>query len=341
MASERDLFKVSGPIHLTSMNWKCPHYQRSVVASLVQGVYVLERDRQQNRWGPEARAPAWWENFHFVLINKLMDAGDFSVFGAIYEFKPAVPIHNSSTKNSPKFVIAFRGTLTMEGSRSQDLKLDFHFLKNGLHRTSRCEASMQAVQNLVTTFGRNSVWLAGHSLGSAIAMLAGKNMAKMGIHLKTFLFNPPFISAPVERIKYKKVKQGIRIAGSLITAGLTMAVKGHHNKSEDSFAMLSSWIPYLFVNPADDICSEYVGYFEHRRTMEEIGAGHIGRLATQNSVLGLFLSALGNDSEPLYLLPSANLTVNLSPSPDFRWAHGIHQWWRPDLNLQCKEYLYN
>ncbi|KAF9598270.1 hypothetical protein IFM89_026101, partial [Coptis chinensis] len=35
---------------------KNEHHRRSVAASLVQGVYVLERDRQENRQGPYALA---------------------------------------------------------------------------------------------------------------------------------------------------------------------------------------------------------------------------------------------------------------------------------------------
>ncbi|XP_038987572.1 GDSL esterase/lipase At4g10955-like isoform X2 [Phoenix dactylifera] len=344
MVSESDLFKVSGPVHLTSVNWNCPHHQRSIAATLVQGAYVLEHDRQKNRHGPEACAPAWWENFHFELIRKLVDVDDFSIFGAIYEFKSPSSIQNSSNGNAPKFVIAFRGNLFKKESISQDLKLDIRFLINDLDRTPRFEIAMQAVRNLVSAGGQN-VWLAGHSLGSAITTLAGKNMAKTGINLRTFLFNPPFISAPLERIKEEKVKQGIRIAKSFITAGLAVAVRGHDNSSEGSFAMLASWVPNLFVNPADVICSEYIGYFEHRKTMEKIGAGHIEKLATQTSgrhmVRSLFLSEPGKESEPLRLLPSARLTRNLSPSPDFRQAHGIRQWWEPDLNLQCEEYIYN
>lgn len=173
-----------------------------------------------------------------------------------------------------------------------------------------------------------------------MAILAGKNMAKEGLNLKAFLFNPPFFSAPIERIKDKKVKQGIRIASSFITAGLTLAVKGPRHKS-DSFTMSSSWLPHLFVNKADDICSAYIGYFEHRQKMEEIGARSIGKLATQNSVKDIVLSAFGMESESLHLLPSANLTVNSSPAPDFKHAHGIHQWWRTDLNLHSKEYRYD
>ncbi|KAE8672376.1 GDSL esterase/lipase [Hibiscus syriacus] len=168
----------------------------------------------------------------------------------------------------------------------------------------------------------------------------------MGNFLEAFLFNPPFLSAPIETIKDKKVKHGLRIAGSVITAGLALAAKGKNprtRQSEGTFAALSAWTPSLFVNPADHICSEYVGYFEHRKKMEEIGAGAIERLATQHSLGGLFMSVVGKGgeaAEPLHLLPSANLTVNLSRSDDFKQAHGIHQWWRPDLNLMCNVYKF-
>lgn len=336
MVSERDLFKVSGPGHLTPVNWGCPHHRRSVAASLVQGAYVLQRDRQLNRQGPEVRAPPWWEFFQFELIRKLEDDVDFSIFGAIYEFRPHITPPDSVPANAPRFVIAFRGTINKKGSFSRDLKLDLGFIRNRLHNSSRFQIAMQAVQNIVSAVGHQNIWMAGHSLGSAMAMLAGKNMAKVDIHLQSFLFNPPFVAAPLERIKDKKVKQGIRIANSLITAGLAVAVKGRRQKSEDSFTILSSWIPHLFVNPADGVCSEYIGYFEHRKKMDEIGAGNIGRLATQNSIFSVF----GKESEALHLLPSANLIINLSPSPDFKRAHGIHQWWRPDLHLQSQQHRY-
>ncbi|XXG82379.1 hypothetical protein AAC387_Pa10g0342 [Persea americana] len=336
MPSEREIFGISGPLHLTHVDWKNPDYRRSVAATLVQGAYILERDRQQNRYGSEALATPWWEFFHFQLIRTLIDDADSSIFGAIYELKSPTYF----APEAPKYVIAFRGTITKGESFSRDLKLDLHFIQNVLHRSSRFEIAMQAIRGVVSA-GDLNVWLAGHSLGSAVALLAGKKMAKMGVFLEAFLFNPPFISAPIERIKDKKLKQGIRIAGSFITAGLAVAVKAREGtRSTEWFAQLASWVPCLFVNPADHICSEYVGYFEHRKKMEEIGAAGIGRLATQNSIVDIFLSALGKESEPLHLLPSANLTINLSPSPDFKAAHGIHQWWRPDCQLKYMLYHY-
>ncbi|XP_077227136.1 GDSL esterase/lipase At4g10955-like isoform X2 [Tasmannia lanceolata] len=346
MAPEKDTFDLSGPTDLTHIDWNIPAHRRSVAASLVQGVYVLERDRQKNRLEHEALAPAWWEFFHFQLLRKLVDDADLSIFGAIYELKSPTSDQNHSAAQAPRFVIAFRGTIIKLDSFLRDLKLDLLFILNAFHKTSRSKIAMQAVRNLVSDVGNSNIWLAGHSLGSALAMHTGKNMAIVGDFLKTFLFDPPFVSAPIERIKTEKLKKRIRIASSLITAGLTVAMKGRHASpsSENSFTKLSEWSPHLFVNPADIICSRYVGYFKHREEMEKIGLGGIERLATQNSIRDLFLTAFGRESKLLHLIPSAKLTVNLTPSPYLRRAHGIRhgirQWWRLDLNLECKQYYY-
>ncbi|THU52527.1 hypothetical protein C4D60_Mb10t04910 [Musa balbisiana] len=180
MASEKDLFDISGPLHITSVNWKCSHHRRSVAACLVQGAYVSELDRQHNRKGQEAFAPPWWEFFQFELTSNLIDDADSSVFGAIYEFKPASS-KDSSVQDAPKFVVAFRGTIPSKESLAQDGLLDINIIQNGLHRTPRFAIAMRAVQNIVSAAKSSNVWLAGHSLGAAIATLAGKNMAKMGI----------------------------------------------------------------------------------------------------------------------------------------------------------------
>ncbi|CAJ1937250.1 unnamed protein product [Sphenostylis stenocarpa] len=342
MESERESFDLSGPLHLTHVVWDKAHHRTSVAASLVQGVYILERDRQEKREGPNALAPPWWTFFQFQLLRQLVDDVDSSIFGAIYEFRPSSSQYNDTLYKSPRYVIAFRGTLTKSHSVSRDIELDIHLIKHGLHQTSRSEIAIKAVRNMVATVGDSNVWLAGHSLGSAMAMLTGKTMAKNGMFIESFLFNPPFVSAPIERIKDERVKHGIRFAGSVITAGLTIAMQAKKPKdlSIDPFAALTAWVPGLFVNPSDHICSEYIGYFEHRRRMEEIGAGGIERLATQNSLGGLLMSAFGKESEPLHLIPSASLTVNITPSRDFKEAHGIHQWWKADLQVEHKLYNY-
>ncbi|XVF50990.1 hypothetical protein PTKIN_Ptkin04bG0147500 [Pterospermum kingtungense] len=341
-ASKREIFCLSGPLHLSAVDWSNFHHRKSIAASLVQGVYVLERDRQQNRQAPLAYATPWWDFFNFQMIRVLVDDVDSSIFGAIYEFKSFPFNYNHSAQNAPNYVIAFRGTINKSNTRSRDLKLDLMCIRNRLRESSRFQIAMQAVQSIVAVAGSSSIWLAGHSLGSAISLLAGKNVTKMGYRVETYLFNPPFFSVPVEIIKSEKLKHGIRFTSSVVKAGLA-AVKGRHQRpqQDDPFTLLSGWIPYLFVNHADPICSGYIGYFEHRKKMEEIGAGKIERIATQNSMGSLLSGSVKSDSEPLHLLPSAYLTINLCQSPDFKRAHGIHQWWDPSFVGQSELHEYS
>ncbi|KAK8542972.1 hypothetical protein V6N12_015547 [Hibiscus sabdariffa] len=340
-----------GPTYLTSIDWTNAHHRRSVAASLVKGVYMLEGDRQDRRQGPECLAPPWWEFFQFKYVGPLIES-DQCIFGAIFEYRPLDYSYHSNIHESPRYVIAFRGTLLKLGSLARDIQLDIDIIRNGLDRTARSAIAIRTVRDTVAMAGISKVWLTGHSQGASIAMLAGKMMAKSGIFLQSFLFNPPHVSAPIERIGDETLKHGIRLAGTIIKAGLAFAnAKNDRNKdpksgneNRDSFAAISGWIPCLFVNPGDPICSEYIGYFEHRRKVESFGfaAKALARKTSQTSLGNLVLNAVGaqgvESSEPLHLLPSANLTVNLSPSQDFKQAHGLCQWWRPDLNLKCHVY---
>ncbi|XP_065633924.1 GDSL esterase/lipase At4g10955-like [Quercus suber] len=233
MASAEEIFSLSGPIHLTAIDWNNICHRRSVVASLVKGVYMIENDRRQNRHGPQAFALPWWDFFRFRLNHMLIDDVDLSICGAIYEYKypsPALYYYISHNILLP-FVAQSWNQTQFSLSRGA------------------------------------SMWLTGHSLGSAMALLVGKNMAKIGYFLET-----------------------------VVKAGLMVSVKGRkHRKAQayDPFVVLSPWVPYLFVNPDDPICSEYIGYFEHRKKMEEIGVRRIERLAT----LSLAINRGGSNEE--------------------------------------------
>lgn len=245
---------------------------------MVEGAYKIERDRQQNLQGYEALAPPWWEFFHCQVSHVLIDDVDHSIFGVIYESKFPTSYFTHSQLKAPRYIMAFRGTLTQPDTRSRDLKLDFRCISNRLQESSRFQLSMQSIHDMVSLAGAGNVWLAGHSLGSATALQAGKTMINMGFPLETYLFNPPFISAPTERIKEEKVKHGIHIASSVVKAGLSHVVKSRNNhnditKEDDPFAVLASWSPYLFLNPADHICSGYIGYFEQGRRWKILELG--------------------------------------------------------------------
>ncbi|XP_076952547.1 GDSL esterase/lipase At4g10955-like [Bidens hawaiensis] len=345
MVSHREVFDVSGPVHLlNSFDWRNTFHRRSVAASLVQGVYILERDRQRRTIGNEheTHAAPWYERFHFQLNHVLVDETDLSYFGAIYELKYAHPFFHQSTPLPPRFVVAFRGTITRSLTKSEDMNLNFKCIFDKLEQSPRFRTAFEAVANIVTVYGSGSVWLAGHSLGASIAMLAGRIMAKSRFQIETYLFNPPYISVPIEKlISNQTVKHGVRIAGSFITAGIAAVMKRKDSDPDlDPFVVLSEWTPYVFVNPSDPICAEFIGYFQHRDKMERIGVGKIERVATRYTIAGVVAGAFGGYSERLHILPTAYLTVNLSPSDGFKQAHGIHQWWQQHFQWQSKLYKF-
>nr|GMC98589.1 GDSL esterase/lipase At4g10955-like [Ipomoea batatas]GMD11823.1 GDSL esterase/lipase At4g10955-like [Ipomoea batatas] len=336
---ERENFKVAGPLHLTAVDWSNFRHRSSVAASLVEGAYILEMDRQKRRHGgPRAKAPLWWEFFGFKLIQVLVDREDQSIFGAVYELK-----FSSQTGKSPKQVIAFRGTLMKCKSWSQDIRLDRHIVQNTLHNSNRVHDGLQAVQTAVSKVGAKNVWLAGHSLGSAIALVVGRNMVlKMGYHLETYLFNPPFASLPIQLIKNPKLREGIHFVRTVVKAGVAVAAmssSAQNNKiveDDEEFSVLFPWIPYLFINPSDPICAGYLEYFRQWEKMA--GAGEIARFAARNSIKSMVSNAMGKDSKPSHLIPSAYVTMNLKRSPDLETAHKLNQWWRPDSKLDYKLY---
>ncbi|KAE8723888.1 putative Lipase class 3-related protein [Hibiscus syriacus] len=245
--SSRQIFCLSGPLHLTSVDWNNFHDRRSVAASLVQGVYVLERDRQQNRQDPLAHAPPWWEFFNFHLVRILVDDVDNSIFGAIYEYKFSLFNHNYSAQNAPHYVIAFRLSFSASNADCREYLCGCWKFKNLVNRA----------------FTRISY------------------------------------SLLIEGIKNEKLKHGIRFTSSVVKAGLAVAIL----YAQGMLAILN------------------IG------TMEKIGAGKIEKIATQNSIGNLLSCSEQRDLEPLHLIPSAYLTINLRHSPNFKLAHGIHQWW--------------
>ncbi|XP_059434158.1 GDSL esterase/lipase At4g10955-like [Corylus avellana] len=342
------IFSHSGPENLTTVDWTNPHRRRCFIASLVEGVYRLEHDRLGNRHrrhGPDQAhlAPPpwrWWDFFHEPQAHRVLTNPDGSIFGAIYEYKypPSFP-----NPNIPRYVIAFRGVMRKLPTILPELLSVVRCMLNELKRSSRFHRAMDAVQRMVDIAGAGNVWLAGHSLGSALALLVGKKMVmEKGVLLETYLFNPPFIGLPIELIiKDEKLKRVVRTGFAFGKAGLARVVGGHRQHSHEAFAELSDWSPHLFVNQGDPICAEYIGYFGNRKFMKQIGAENIENTAGMSSITSLVSSAVaGGDSEASHLLPSAFLTVNKGSTPDnFEGAHAIDQWWDP--NCRCEPVLYN
>ncbi|RZC89988.1 hypothetical protein C5167_029054 [Papaver somniferum] len=299
-------FQGSGLSLLSTVDWKNERHRRSIMASLVKGVYVLEDDRRKKRQGNLALAPPWWKFFDFQLQEELIDdAGpsifaDSSTFGAVYEFKPKS--NNYYPKGAPKYVIAFRGTMLKKDTIIRDTMLNINILINKLSHRSHFDKAMQPVENIVSGEGVSvrDIWLAGHSLGASIAMLLGRNMAKKGNFIQSYFFNPPFFATPMKRRIY--------VASSWFKAALTVIIKDNEERrhSEDLFYGLCKWEPKLFLHKSDIISAGFILHFEVPESMENYAVGDVGRLASESSFMRLFMYAFGMEdySEELHLLPS-------------------------------------
>ncbi|VVB17381.1 unnamed protein product [Arabis nemorensis] len=160
-------------------------------------------------------------------------------------------------------------------------------------------------------------------------------MAKFGCPLEAYIFNPPISSIPLEQLdESDNLKTAIRFARDVVKASIATDLGYDEVEEEDPFVQLASWMPNLYVNQSDPICSEYIGYFMHRIRMSELGADMIERIASRYSLKGLLFGGGGSSSsysspQPLHYLPSASMVVNTAGMRDFTAAHGIHQWWDP------------
>ncbi|WKA07649.1 hypothetical protein VitviT2T_025444 [Vitis vinifera] len=319
MAPELEDFDLTGPKQLAVVDWRNNHHCRAVAASLVQGAYNSEHNRQKSQ-DPKVQSSRWWCSFHFEVKRVLIDDKDSSIYGVVYEFKHTNP--NSLPECAPKCVIAFRGTILKSSSAKQDMKLNIKLLTAELRKdNSRFKPALAAVKEVVQEAEPANIWLAGHSLGSAIAMLVGKSMAQEeGKYLKTFLFNPPFLRSSLSmNINSPRLENVICSTKNVIKAGISF-VGGDHlwQERHHQFNKLSPWIPYLFVNKDDPICSGYIDHFGNRKIESEIC-----------SIRSALRAAVGIDPQlPVHLLPKAYLTISEnSSSCDVLEAHGLKQWW--------------
>nr|DAD31343.1 TPA_asm: hypothetical protein HUJ06_010194 [Nelumbo nucifera] len=159
-------------------------------------------------------------------------------------------------------------------------------------------------------------------------------MVKTGVCLETYLFNPPFSSLPTEMIKHEGLRDTIRKVKNTSKFQLVTNLPSTNH----SFVELSKWVPRLFLNKKDPICVEYKTYFESRDQMVVAGAGNVGHVVSQYTVIGVLLENLfDKKTDPLHLLPSADLIINNSDSQE---AHALQKRWLPNLHLEPMPYRF-
>ncbi|KAM0829077.1 hypothetical protein ACQ4PT_067102 [Festuca glaucescens] len=352
-----DRFDVSGPAQIISratagggsspvmIDWNNEEDRRCVAACVVKGTYILENDRTSCRVHARALAPAWWESFHFRLVDVLKDEnfkhkGDMFIFGAIYEH--VTPADAPRHPSAPQYIVAFRGTMLQHSKAIQDIYLDLQVMANTLSGCNRSLRAHEAVDTLVAAARGKAgcaVWLAGHSLGASLALEVGRAMMeKEAVNLPTFLFNPPQVSlAPaVNMLLPDGVRKGLHATINLVKAGIGIVLIPHRKRMERLFERLSPWAPNLYVHEKDVICQGFIDYFQRRQQVQE----GVAQSATKLSYRDMLFSLLGMEKEQPHLLPSATLWKN-SRMDEVHGAHELHQWWQPGRELTLTNIRYS
>ncbi|KAJ1688363.1 hypothetical protein LUZ63_019753 [Rhynchospora breviuscula] len=324
-------FHVSGPRNLSAPNWrdlirsswKDPNYKRMVVACFIQAVYLLELDRQEKRDETTGLAPKWWKPFKYKLIRILTDERDNSIYGAVFEWDRSAAMSDFilvRPSGAPRAVLALRGTLLNRPTIWRDLEDDLRFLAwESLKGSVRFTGTLNAINEMVSTFGSANVCLGGHSLGAGFALQVGKALAKKGIFVECHLFNPPSVSLARSLISFgekagslwEKVRARLPSRGT----GTVSPVLGGVERSL-SMPEVKKWTPFLYVNNSDYICC-YYNDPAGTAVATDVGTGKGGVIAGSNTgdvVAKLFVMSKGPQK--------------------FLEAHGLEQWWSDDVELQ-------
>ncbi|OWM78771.1 GDSL esterase/lipase At4g10955 [Punica granatum] len=336
-------FHVSGPRNVPSPNWrdlissswKDENYRRTVIACFIQGVYLLELDRQESRSEENALAPKWWLPFKYKLSQTLIDERDGSIFGAILEWDRSAAMADFILMRpcgAPKAVLALRGTLLKSPTIRRDIEDDLRFLTwESLKGSVRFNLALEALKLVAARYGSSNVCIAGHSLGAGFALQVGKALAKEGMYVDAHLFNPPSVSLAMSLrnigekagFVWKRVKsmfpsaaqdQSGRNAEADTTMGSVLGLKNwmpnlYRNKTSN--IGLQKWVPHLYVNNSDYICCYYTD-----------PAGTEPNVTEKENVI------------PTNEQVAAKMFVMSKGKQRFLEAHGLEQWWSDDLELQ-------
>lgn len=314
-------FHVSGPRNVSSPNWrdlissswKDGNYKRTVMACFIQGVYLIELDRQENRTEDNALAPKWWLPFKYKLVQTLKDERDGSIFGAILEWDRTAALADfilMRPSGAPRAVLALRGTLLKSLTIRRDLEDDLRFLAwESLKGSVRFKVALEALKSVADKYGSGNVSIAGHSLGAGFALQIGKALAKEGIFVEAHLFNPPSVSLAMS---FRNIGEKAGVVWKRFRSMLPTSSEIQAITDEKTCLAPMKWTPHLYVNNSDYICC----YYTDKATNDQ-SSGAKENVAPANGV-----------STP------AKLFVLSKGNQKFLEAHRLEQWWADDIELQ-------
>ncbi|KQK09082.1 GDSL esterase/lipase At4g10955 [Brachypodium distachyon] len=304
---------------LLSSSWKNSSYRRMVIACFIQGAYLLELDRQENRDGGTALAPQWWRPFKYRLAKPLVDDRDGSIYGAVLEWDHQAALSGFvpfRPARAPAAVVVLRGTVLRAPTVRRDVADDLRFLAwESLKGSVRFPGALAALRDAARRFGAGHVCVGGHSLGAGFALQVGRALAKEGVCVECHVFNPPSVSLAMSLRGFGELlgraRAWIPFVGGSSQSQQAAGDAGGESEARAALAQtgMGKWLPYLYINTNDYVCCYYTDTAGGTATVATDGGGKAGGgVATM-------------------------LVVSKGPSK-FLAAHGLEQWWADDVEMQ-------
>lgn len=347
---DEDAFDLTGPKHLCNRSSLLAAQDKpALMAALVQAVYVAETDRLEGKHGMYALAPKWWNELGYEPVSFIQqEEKSAPIIGAVFRRRAmghgfeedVMENYGENEITAPIMVVAFRGTILHLGESMQnDMVANLYVISHKLHTTARFTVALESIRAAIHQVGSENVTIAGHSLGAALTMLAGQILASEGTLVDTHLFNPPFLSPPLERMKSHGWKLALNLAGMASAASLSYLLLDPSSRqaASQAFFALKDWLPHLYINDQDPVCSSYIGYFSSCDFMQKIGAGTLAELVAPFSLRGTLQQYLFGECKAFHLIPCAHLHVVNKNSGKLFKAHKLHQWWSPELKVDYQE----
>ncbi|KMZ74538.1 hypothetical protein ZOSMA_125G00010 [Zostera marina] len=316
--------------HFTSENpldWGNDEHVRIVMACLVNAVYIIDDDNNQ----VTKDATAWYETFHFSRHENTLKSTTHHILGVAFKFnKLEARSHHLSLEKAPLYVVALRGTKI---NSRRDIKDCCNMASGMLYHGERVIRTVQFVEKLMSVDenrqNKDRIWWTGHSLGVAVTTCSIIRMNQNGEEYKpqTFLFNPPFgdhilgnliDNSPLLSISFFPIPflpiPFLPTISFLPPVSIIRYVLNLFRRPKP----LHEWIPNLFVNPNDRICSGFIRHFENRKQILKFN----------------------HCWDYVKLLRLARL-VKHHHTDDNQWvsfpeAHGILQWCHCRCQMECK-----
>lgn len=252
---------------------------------------------------------------------------------------------------APTLVITCRGTILYH---CQDLEDNFHVGRGrllGSRRYQKCEVLIiKIVQHFRARYGGDDpadIWIAGHSLGADIGLLAGMALSEQGMKVSLMCFNSPFLTIVYLARKLflinsfcnmlwdvkemlEEICSGLELLSDqfltlndLIKWICAYTLDGEElDRQLQRFEALEMGPVRMCVNECDFICGEFVKFY--RRNHKK------GRfLLSSQAICSKILPGKGLNN---YFCMPPSVTMFWTKDPEE--SHSLKQWFDPNIVMK-------